>query len=36
MKKVIISIVVLVVTGALIGMVLTNNKKSNQEKIEIK
>lgn len=35
MKKVIISIVTLIVAGALIGMVLTNNKKKNQEKIEV-
>jgi membrane fusion protein (multidrug efflux system) len=35
MKKVIITIVVLVVAGVLIGTVLTNNKKKNQEKIEV-
>lgn len=35
MKKIIITIVTLVAAGALIGFVLTNNKKKNQEKIEI-
>lgn len=35
MKKIIITIVVLVVAGVLVGTVLTNNKKKNEEKIEI-
>lgn len=35
MKKIIITIVVLVGAGAVIGMVLSNNKKKNQEKVEI-
>lgn len=35
MKKIIITIVVLVAAGLSIGTVLTNNKKHNQEKIDI-
>jgi membrane fusion protein (multidrug efflux system) len=35
MKKIIITIVILVVAGAFIGTVLSNNKKKNQEKIEV-
>ncbi|MCE7042417.1 efflux RND transporter periplasmic adaptor subunit [Dyadobacter sp. CY312] len=35
MKKIIITIVVLVVAGVLVGTVLTNNKKKNEQKIEI-
>src|SRR5690625_7894648 len=35
MKKLIISLVVLIGSAALIAMVLTNNKKENEAKIEI-
>lgn len=35
MKKIIITIVILVSAGFLVGTVLTNNKKKNEEKIEI-
>lgn len=35
MKKIIVTIVVLVAAGLFIGTVLTNNKKKNQEKVEL-
>jgi membrane fusion protein (multidrug efflux system) len=35
MKKIIVTIVILVAAGFAIGKVLTNNKKKNQEKVEI-
>jgi len=35
MKRVIITIIVLIVVGALIAWVLTNNKKENQAKIAV-
>lgn len=35
MKKIVITVVTLLVAGVLIGMVLTNNKKENQAKIDV-